>query len=217
MRILLSAAIIALSVGPALSQDAYDWSGLYGSLFAGYGTGDTEHVNPPGTTGDLSINGAIGGAGVGFDFQNGDWVAGVVADIAASGIDGSHGPALFNPGPSSFNCGSGPCITEVNWLATIRGRVGFATGNLLPYVTAGLAIAGVNAIIPGDPTLTAGDGTETGWTAGGGLDIALDENWSAGGQVLYTDIGSWRYDNDGSVFTADARFTTVLFVVTYRR
>jgi outer membrane immunogenic protein len=216
MRILLSVAIIALSFVPAMAQDAHDWSGLYGSLFAGFGSGSTEHVNPPGRTGDLDIDGALGGAAIGFDFQNGDWVAGVVADIAASSIDGSHGPALFNPGPNSFNCGTGPCITKVNWISTIRGRVGFATGRLLPYLTGGLAIAGVDATIPNDPTLTAGDRTETGWTAGGGLDVAIDENWSAGGQILYTDIDDWRYDNDGSVFTADARFTTFTFVVTYR-
>ena len=113
--------------------------------------------------------------------QNGNIVAGIVADIAVSGIDGSHGPALFNPGPNSFGCETGPCITEADWISTIRGRLGIAMGNVLPYLTAGLAIAGVNAIIPGDPTLTAGDSTETGWTGGAGVDIASDENWSAGG------------------------------------
>jgi outer membrane immunogenic protein len=207
-----SSALAGLA-GTALAADVmapvYDWSGAYLGLQAGYGWGDTEHFNPPGRTGTLDIDGFAGGLEGGFNFQSDALVLGLEADISLSNIEGSHGPALFNPGPNSFNCGSGPCITEVNWLSTARLRAGYAMDNFLPYVTGGVAVGGVDATIPNDPTLTAGDSTQVGWTVGAGLEYGFNNNISAKFEYLYVDLGEWRYDNNNSNFSADANFSLI--------
>ena len=209
--ILMSAAANAADV----SDPSYDWSGFYLGATVGYGFGDTEHFNPPGRTGDLSIDGIVGGIESGYNFQSGALVFGIENSFSLSDISGSHGPALFNPGPNSFNCGTGPCITEVDWLSTSRFRFGYAIDNLLPFVAGGLAVGGVDATIPGDPTLTAGESTQIGWTVGGGLEYGFDPNWSAKVEYLYVDLGKWRYDNNGSNFSADATFSIVRAAVNY--
>ncbi|RWF65253.1 MAG: porin family protein [Mesorhizobium sp.] len=221
-KILLASILVIGSSEVAISADAvidtlpvesaYNWSGAYLGGFIGYGFGDTEHLNPPGETGNLDIDGVIGGVAVGYNYQVDHYVLGVEADIAWSGIDGSHGPALFN----TFNCGSGPCETEVNWLATIRGRAGYAFDNILPYVTGGVAIGGVDARIQNAPTLQDGEETQIGWTVGAGIEYGITQQWTAKVEYLYTDLGDWRYDSDGSDFSATAKFSAVKFGVNYR-
>ncbi|TIQ26700.1 MAG: porin family protein, partial [Mesorhizobium sp.] len=111
---------------------------------------------------------------------------------------------------------SGPCETEVNWLATIRGRAGYAFDNILPYVTGGVAIGGVDARIQNAPTLQDGEETQIGWTVGAGIEYGITQQWTAKVEYLYTDLGDWRYDSDGSDFSATAKFSTVKFGVNYR-
>jgi outer membrane immunogenic protein len=41
----------------------------------------------------------------------------------------------------------------------------------------------------------AASGTKTGWTAGGGVQYALGERWSANVEYLYYDLGSFLVDN----------------------
>lgn len=205
--ILMSAAVNAADI----SDPAYDWSGFYLGATVGYGFGDTEHFNPPVSTGNLSIDGIIGGVESGYNFQSDALVFGIENSLSLSDISGSHGPANFN----GFNCGTGPCKTDVDWLSTTRLRLGYAFDNVLPFVAGGLAIGGVDATIPGDPTLTAGESTQFGWTIGGGLEYGFDTNWTAKVEYLYVDLGKWRYDNNGSDFSADADFSIVRAAVNY--
>src|SRR5262249_28283067 len=74
-----------------------------------------------------------------------------------------------------------------DFLATARGRVGFAADRLLPYVTGGLAVGNIRATVP---DLTGIDKTNTGWTAGGGLEFALSGNWTAKAEYLYVNLGN---------------------------
>ena len=189
----------------------YNWSGFYVGGIAGYGFGDTVHYNGPADTGKLSIDGLTGGIEAGYNFQSDALVLGLESDISISDIHGSHGPALFN----TFNCGSGPCKTDVNWLSTTRLRLGYAMDNMLPFVSGGLAIGGVDATIPGDATLTAGKHTQVGWTLGGGLEYGVTPNLSLKTEYLYVDLGKWRYDNNGSDFRADGKFSLVRIGVNY--
>jgi outer membrane immunogenic protein len=72
--------------------------------------------------------------------------------------------------------------TREHWLGTGRVRLGVVpVDRRLFYVTGGFAAAGVEAIvntnIARDGTLTATQ-TRWGWTAGGGFEAALFQNWS---------------------------------------
>src|SRR3974390_2643958 len=44
-----------------------------------------------------------------------------------------------NSGSGLAFCGAGPCNTKQNWIGTTRGRVGYAFGAFMPYLTAGAA------------------------------------------------------------------------------
>jgi outer membrane immunogenic protein len=92
---------------------------------------------------------------------------------------------------------------SLDYLGTFRGRIGFlATPDLLMYGTGGFAYGRVNLnsfawqevssastdeIGPGKSRYT---GTNIGWTAGGGLEWMLAQNWSVKFEYLYYNLGS---------------------------
>jgi opacity protein-like surface antigen len=81
---------------------------------------------------------------------------------------------------------------EVNWMASVRGRVGVPIGSFLPFITAGLAWADFDFRQslggPNDAT-SAGSKIIRGHVVGGGLEYALDERWVLSGEYLKTDFG----------------------------
>lgn len=94
--------------------------------------------------------------------------------IANGFVDGA-GNSLF----SSF--------TNETWLATARGRVGYAVNNLLFYGTGGYAGAGIGQGIYDNAhnVIASSSSTRSGWTAGGGLEWGFAPNWSAKFEWLY--------------------------------
>jgi outer membrane immunogenic protein len=73
----------------------------------------------------------------------------------------------------------------MDWLWTLRGRIGLDMNGWMPYVTGGYAMADVSA----DNGNSSGSATVSGWTVGGGLEVKLDRNWSFKGEYLYVDVG----------------------------
>jgi outer membrane immunogenic protein len=152
------------------------------------------------------------------------WVGGFEADM---GI-GNKGTGATNTtvGPFPF-VGAAEVINsqitsrkEVDYLGTVRGRVGFLwTPAVLVYGTGGLAYGGVKAntsiaqsnndcvAFPGTCIATnAGTSggisqTKTGWTAGGGIEWLVDPRWSFKAEYLYYDLGSVTYSNGQLVTT----------------
>jgi outer membrane immunogenic protein len=91
----------------------------------------------------------------------------------------------------------------------------------MPYITGGLAIGDVRARIDNDPLLPAFGGdrdTRLGWTAGAGVEIALNQAWSVKAEYLYVDLGSFSCQTQvvaggpgcSAVTTADVDFRTHL-------
>jgi outer membrane immunogenic protein len=92
---------------------------------------------------------------------------------------------------------------KIDWMASFRGRAGFAVNQALFYVTGGAAVAAIGGstttvvngpgiAIPAG-TFVATDGGTTnrwGWTVGGGIEWAFNQNWSVGGEYRYTDLGN---------------------------
>ena len=88
-------------------------------------------------------------------------------------------------------------FTKETWLATARGRVGYAVNNLLFYGTAGYAGASVQAGIKSANTnvlLASATSTRSGWTAGGGLEWGFAPNWSAKFEWLYMKFDSASFN-----------------------
>jgi outer membrane immunogenic protein len=101
------------------------------------------------------------------------------------------------------------------WFGTARGRVGFLPmERILLYATGGLAygridnnyVSGFN----GSPLLAASTSVaRLGWTAGAGVEGAIDSHWSWKAEYLYMDLGS--YGSNLGAGTAGPTVTTTLF------
>ena len=98
------------------------------------------------------------------------------------------------------NTQDGRVAANVNYFGTVRGRLGLALGRIMPYVTGGFAWADVDvdmSLSAANPALFAesrkDSATHTGWVIGGGVEIALDQNWSIKGEYLYYDLGKEEY------------------------
>jgi outer membrane immunogenic protein len=86
------------------------------------------------------------------------------------------------------------CTTENTWLATFRGRVGYAFDRWLPYITGGGAYGRVAARVDVPPAgfAASSSSNQLGWTVGVGLEYAFLSNWSAKLEYLYVDLGDFN-------------------------
>jgi outer membrane immunogenic protein len=160
---------------PVYSEPAANWSGFYIGFNVGYGFGKSDWDDPAVS---LSPKGAVYGGTIGYNLQTGTWLWGAEGDFDFSSIKGST------------DCWYGLiCETKNSWLATARGRLGYAGwDNWLPYITGGVAMGDIKASISG---LGSANKTRFGWTAGVGLEYAFWSNWSVKAEYLYVDLGSF--------------------------
>jgi outer membrane immunogenic protein len=147
-----------------------------------------------------NVDGFMGGAQVGWNYQAGSFVAGLEADISFANVNGGAAAAgpLLPPFITTFAYAESQ---RLKWLGTARGRVGYTpTSNWLLYVTGGLAYGEVQGethllffdILGATSAQYHGAKSETnlGWTVGGGTEIAFAGNWSVKLEYLYYDLGS---------------------------
>jgi high affinity Mn2+ porin len=188
--------------GPAIAADmplkapvlkaVYDWTGFYVGGAVGYGGGNLGAATNPlpeqGAFFQHSSTGFIGGFDVGYlkEFPN-HVVLGIEADTSfTSPVDST---ALT---PAPFN-------TTLDYIGTVRGRVGYAFGTLMPYVTGGFAWGHSHVDInDGGGSIVAAPGQyQSGWTAGAGVEFAVSGNWSARLEYDYIDLAHRTYDLSG--------------------
>jgi outer membrane immunogenic protein len=168
-------------------------------LHAGYGWGRINADTAPWIGGtqfrpfthsSFSDDGPFGGPQIGYNRQLGRLVLGVEGDFSWSGINGS-----FNYDPAT-----GPQKTaggKIKWMATFRGRAGYALNRVLLYATGGLVVDEASGYVnnfwsntnPADRA--KGSSLETGWTAGGGVEYAINDYLSVKGEYLYVDAGAF--------------------------
>jgi outer membrane immunogenic protein len=160
---------------PAYVAPEYNWSGFYVGVNGGGGWGTSRSE----LGGRFDTSGGVAGGTVGYNAQISRWVLGFESDFDWSNISGST---------SSLGCAAG-CSVQNNWLGTARGRVGYAFGHWLPYVTGGLAVGNVNATAAG---FNGQDKTQLGWAAGAGVEYGIGDGWSAKLEYLRANLG--RFD-----------------------
>jgi outer membrane immunogenic protein len=201
MRIHVAGAIAAavlLSSPAAFAADPVtdiapvnDWSGFYVGVHGGYAWGDADvndgyltwfgvpFAGPLANVTDFDLDGGLGGVQAGFQTQSGNFVWGVEADASLTDISGDDGFVT----------------TEINWLATLRGRIGYAFDNFLIYATAGGAAGETESGLTFgvDPT---DEEIHFGWTAGAGAEVLVTENISLKAEYLYVDLGDETYTAD---------------------
>src|SRR5581483_5741775 len=152
---------------------AFSWTGFYVGLNGGGGFGRSAWDS----TGSFNTSGGVIGGTVGYNYQVGQAVLGVEGDIDWADISGTTNNA----------CGLG-CKTSDSWLATVRGRLGYAADRFMPYITGGLALGDVKATTPG---FAGASSDRAGWTLGAGLEFAVAQNWSLKAEYLYVDLGKF--------------------------
>lgn len=184
---------------PADYLPGISWTGFYIGAQAGSGWGSSKQTNNFGvTTGDYDIDGFVGGATLGYNYQHGQFVIGVETDFSGANIEGS----------TTIQCAPG-CDSSIDWLWTLRGRLGYDFGGWMPYVTGGLAVANVELQTSG---LATNSDTLTGYTVGGGLEVRLDQNWSIKGEYLYVKLDDVETQLPTVLITGEFEDTNILRV-----
>jgi outer membrane immunogenic protein len=201
MAVLLAAPAMAADMpvkapvaAAPVSVAHYSWTGFYSGAHGGYAWGRKEWVDvtnvPAVPIGAHNVSGWLAGGQLGYNWQSGNLVLGIEAQASWTDADGSH---VF--GPVSYS-------TEIKWLGTIAGRIGYAWERALIYAKGGAAFVDEdytgrttvtfvfnNATIPAGAAILRADETRWGWMAGGGLEIALAGNWSGKAEYNYMHLG----------------------------
>jgi outer membrane immunogenic protein len=205
---------------PPLLPPPFSWDGFYIGVTAGYDAAwhhcddlnnlDVLPETAVGCADQFRSYGFIGGGTLGYNWQKGSFVWGLETDF--SGLTNRSSTSLSIPGactPGTFQfelakCGYGwQFSNSINWLWTVRPRIGLAVDRTLVYFTAGFALGGVQNSLwstgscgPGgcnfdEPFFAVTTGkTAIGYAVGGGLEYALTPNWSIKGEALYVNFES---------------------------
>jgi outer membrane immunogenic protein len=156
---------------PAAPSAYYNWSGFYAGLNVGYEWGRVPNSS-------TEPSGFLGGLQGGYNWQNGQFVFGAETDLQLTDADDTFALWKFsNP-----------------WFGTLRGRAGMAMNNILFYATAGLAYGGLT----GESGGVSESKTLVGWTAGVGMEVGFNANWSGKVEYLYVDLGNRGYTVTGA-------------------
>ena len=204
----------------------FSWTGIYAGLNAGGGwmkdSASADCFTPAGVffgagcslvpAPSLRPSGFIGGGQIGGNYQVNQWVFGLEADLQGSTIKDSvsiNGPFPIVGGGAGAAGDVFSAREQLNWFGTVRGRVGLAVDRALFYVTGGFAAGEVEvssntAFVSGISYPVTAKNTQTGWTAGGGIEYAFDPNWSAKIEGLYYDLGSVSVRTTSVPLTATA-------------
>jgi outer membrane immunogenic protein len=194
----------------------FTFTGFYAGANVGGVLGGTKYLETPSGafgpaaavvqavgTSSTAPRGVLGGLEAGYNWQFGHFVLGIETDFSGWDMSSNSGQAGSGTAPPVFGLPAGKVITysssntvTSNWLYTLRPRVGFANGNMLTYLTAGLAVTDLRfsqSITMGTcaPTLTgSASNTVVGWTAGGGVEYALSWNWFIKAEYLYASFSN---------------------------
>jgi outer membrane immunogenic protein len=203
-RILATALFSVAAAGTALASDlppprtvparapavyappppVYNWSGFYLGINGGWGFGksdwNTNIGGVPLDTGNFNVNGGLVGGTIGANWQSDWFVAGIEGDFDGSWMDGTASICATSTAfVSTVNC-----ETKNQWLATIRGRIGYAADRVLFYATGGGAFGDVVVNTAANWQST----DKTGWTAGAGIEGAFTDHWTARVEYLFVDL-----------------------------
>lgn len=169
---------LAADLGPYTPPQTFDtatqpyhwsWRGFYIGANAGYAFGDDGFVEP---------EGFFGGAQLGYNWQQGNLLFGLEGDFSGAGID-----------DGAFVAG-GIASTEINWISTIRGRLGFVRDKTLIYATAGVAFADIDTTFDTAALSFRNSDVEAGYVVGGGVEHALTDRWSTKLEYQYLNFDS---------------------------
>ena len=186
-----SVALACLAAQPAQADHNYfvihgpppmHWTGFYWGGHVGLQWSEVagDSLVDPGASASFEEQSWSAGLGFGYDREISRVVFGwtVDVDLTLPEIDGRVTEAVF---PSDDVMAEHIIFaTELKWLTTVRGRIGYRMERFLPFATAGVAVANATSSLTAeltnlsDPTMAStvrSEGSEwvAGWAAGAGL------------------------------------------------
>ena len=175
---------IALKASPIAS---YDWSGFYVGGHVGYsrGYGRDTLFDLGSSTFDSSFGSIFGGMQFGYNY--------VLPSRLLVGIDGDISfPSYLDDGIVSARTTTFSTVTEkLDFVSTVRGRVGYAFNHWLFYATGGFAWS--QARFLEDSNLTGNQDKllrmREGWALGAGAEFVIAPDWTARLEYLYDRLG----------------------------
>ena len=186
------------------------WTGFYAGAQIGYvwggNNGNVSYATPNGLSGGLPLDqdaqGVIGGVHIGYNYQFDQFVIGIEGTIDPTTL--YRNVVLSAPDTVADPTGALGIGNTVNSSiqSTIQGgmraRAGIAVDRLLFYGTGGVAFGafksysqmyGIDLNLAPFFANDIRSTSRTGWTAGGGIEYAINNNWSVFGEYRYSDFG----------------------------
>ena len=167
------------------------WAGFYVGGQLGYGMDGVGWRNLGASTSFSPLdsrtrdrgNGLIGGGQVGYNFQYNHFVLGIEGSMSGAGLNRSFSSPYF-PATDVWS-------SNLTWLGTITGRVGYEIGSWLPYVKGGYAVGNLDTSLQsnGVGVVSQGSAIHNGWTVGGGVEYKVTKQFSLGLELMRTDLG----------------------------
>ena len=189
--------LISAAAAGTLTEE-YDWTGFYVGPHVGVGRIDSHGVyrgdrftNPPLVTppdlprpapiklSDIDNQGIVGGFQAGYNFQSGPLVFGIEGDFTGLNWDDLMDDLKLTAEPN-------PISLNVNFMATGQLRAGLAAGNLLGYVTGGLAF--LDAEFVDHLTNSSKDVSTMGAVVGGGVEWGYRPDLTFRAEALFLDF-----------------------------
>lgn len=192
------------------SEQRSRWEGFYLGLSGGYGWGKDEKVSlggsrTQGSFDSISPSGGLWGALITYNAVYGHMLLGVEADLQFGDIQGSSS--------SSF----GRASTEINGLATVRGRLGYTYDRALFFVTGGYARAAVDSRLQtSDDIGISLEGGVNGFIVGAGVEYALSDRWSIKAEYDFVNLSEVDFSVKGVNGSLDPDFHMLKFGLNYR-
>ena len=191
MRLLIALAIAGTSCSSVVDSAelpkpaAYNWTGFYVGADIGYAVGGANNDwRSPGAgypdwepDGDISFKSASGAVHIGYLKQFGNLALGIEADISRVHLNGddSQFAGLIN-------------TIDIDYVGTVRGRVGIVQDSSLFYVTGGFAFSDYTK----SDRSNGWSSSENlqGWTIGSGYETAFASGLRARIEYQYVNLGS---------------------------
>jgi outer membrane immunogenic protein len=206
------AADMPVKAPPQVVVVAPSWGGFYLGGHAGFAwLRHSDTISGPflatictvATTQTCSLKdtGAVAGGQVGYNWQQNNLVFGVEADGSWTGLKKTASSAVAGV--------TGGINDKVEWLASVRGRLGWAVGDMLFYGTGGVAWGQFNVGWRSQGgNFPQFDKTATGWVAGGGIEKMFGRNWSARAEFLHYGFGSKSVTGPGTGVFSGITYTS---------
>ena len=230
-KLMLAATAVAFALIPAVSHAADlrpvvqpapaiylppqpTWNGWYvgGNLgvgwFAERENSDFPQAFFPGlvAAGTSTKAGVVGGVQGGYNWQwSPNWVVGVEGDFDATSMKASAA--------ASTNFASFSASSDVEWLASLRGRVGYLWWpNLMLYGTAGVAFADIRDRATFNSALLSAavesNKSRSGFVVGAGAEYAWSPQWTVRAEYLFYEFNG-RTETLGTIVPVNVHWDNI--------